>query len=269
MLAVAEPTLAQPSLSSLWPLDVGRGWEFDVRVEGPFDAVRTGVLTQTVTSQLELAAGITISCFSLASTLPAAEQLGVPQGLSTETLRRVTEQPSFLFSLPAQCAFDVGVRVDEENALGVWSDSTADWLWWWIPANPMQGSTFRLPLRPGVADDAFANGAVRTLDGVVATPLGSFSNAVIVDYVVELGESQIVDEGGQVLGTVSFQVVGWVAFVPGVGPLASDESFFPASIDCPSCSPEIFETIRTTMDLRAAVGVSSEQRSFGSLKARY
>lgn len=101
------------------------------------------------------------------------------------------------------------------------------------------------------------------------TPVGSFTNAVIVDYVVELGESVITDEIGGPLGTASFETVGWVAFVPGVGPVASEETFSPAAIDCPTCPPAIFETVTTTMELRATTPVSTEQHSFGNLKVRY
>ena len=79
----------------------------------------------------------------------------------------------------------------------------------------------------------------------------------------------IVDGGGNVLGTGFFEAVGWVAFVPGLGPVASDESFGPAEIDCPACPPVVFETIRTNMDLSDTTSVSTERRSFGSIKARY
>lgn len=285
-LALAAPALAQPSLSNLWPVDVGRSWEFDVRIEGPPGTVQTGTFTLTVANQAQLPSGVTVSCFGLASTVAATAPAGTPEGLSAleqrlwrarpalrqklsaEPARRITSQPSLLLAVPEACGFDNGFLVDDEVAMGIWSDSIAEWGWWWI-TDPTPGSTFRLQIRTQVADDAFVNGAVRTIDGAVTTPAGSFTDAVIVDYVVEMGESTIVDGGGNVIGTASFETAGWIAFVPGVGPVASEESFGPVQIDCPACPPGIFETITTTMDLRAATPVSAQEVSFGGLKARY
>ncbi len=153
--------------------------------------------------------------------------------------------------------------------MGVWSDSLGDWAWWWTPADLVPGSTFRLPIRTEVSTDAFVNGEVRTINELVSTSAGSFTNAVIIDYVVELGETEIVDPGAGVIGTAFFETVGWVAFVPGVGPVASEETRAPATIDCPACPAEIFEPISTSMDLRGTTPVGTEHVTFGNIKARY
>ena len=285
LLAFVAPADAQPSLSTLWPADIGSVWEFDVRVEGPFDAVETGTVTHSVVGQSEISSGVTVWCFSVDSTVPISALPGMPEGLSTLEqrlwsvrpelrekmlvggVRQVAYQPSLLLRVP-ECSNEAGLLVDNEVAMGLWA-SSGDWAWWWITADLVPGSTFRLQLIPDLADDVFVNGEVRTIDGAVMTPAGSFTNAVIVDYVVELGESSITDEGGGVLGTVSFETVGWVAFAPGVGPVASEEAFAPAEIDCPECPPEIFETVTTTMDLRNKTPVRGEQRTFGRLKAQF
>ena len=247
------PAIAQPGLSSLWPVDVGREWEYDIVVQGPFDEIYTGVRTQTVVSQTELTPGVTVACFDVASTLVLGQTK-----IITPSLLAVSD-----------CSHGIGFRVDDGAAMGSWSDSRGDWDWWWMTANPTPGSTFRLQIRTQLVDDSFVDGVVRTIDGVVTTAAGSFTNAVIVDYVVELGETQIIDMAAGVIGTASFEVVGWVAFVPDVGPVASEEAFFPAQIDCSACGPAIFETITTTMDLRALVTVPNEGQSFGRLKARF
>ncbi len=224
-------------------------------------------------------------CFSVESTVPTSALPGTPEGLSTleqrlwsvrpelrekmlvGRARQVAFQPSLLLRVP-ECSSDAGLLVDDGAAMGLW-DSTGDWAWWWITADLTPGSTFRLQLIPGLADDVFVNGEVRTIDGAVMTPAGSFTNVVIVDYVVELGESSLVNEVGEVIGTVSFETGGWVAFAPGVGPVASEEAFALAEIDCPECPPEIFETVTTTMDLRDMTPVRTEPRSFASLKAQF
>lgn len=249
LLAILRPAFAQPTLSSLWPMEVGRDWEFDASVEGPFTQVRTGSVRQTVVGQTQLGSEATVWCFDVVSTMSPP-------------------QPAMLLAVP-DCDLEVGVFVDDSVAMGVWSEGNTDWAWWWVPADLTPGAAFRLPIRRSLVDDAFLNGVVRTLDGAVTTPLSSFTGAVIIDYVVELGETEIHDGGGDVLGTVSFESVGWVAFVPDVGPVASSETFAPAEMDCPDCPPVVFETITTTMQLRATTSVSTERPTFGSVKARY
>jgi hypothetical protein len=285
LLAFVAPADAQPGLSTLWPAEIGQEWEFDVRVEGPFDVIETGIVTQTVVGQSELSPGVTVWCFNIESSVSASALPGMPEGLSAleqrlwsvrpelrEKLlvgraRRVAVQPSLLLRVP-ECSNEAGLLVDDEVAMGLWG-SNGDWAWWWITADVTPGSTFRLQLVPHLADDVFVNGNVRTIDGAVTTPAGSFTNVVIVDYVIELGESIISDAVGTVLGTAFFETVGWVAFVPGVGPVASEEAFSPAEIDCPECPLVVFETVTTTMDLQATTVVPAERRSFGSLKAQF
>ncbi len=254
LLFVAASAMAQSNLSNLWPVDLGRQWEFDVRVEGPFGQIEIGTLTQSVVSERSLPSGVVASCFSVQSTGLG----GSPRG----------PLPSLLLAVP-DCEFDVGVLADDPVALGVWSDAQSDWSWWWIPTNPAPGASFRLPIRTGISNDAFVNGVVRSTAAAVTTPAGSFTNALIVDYVVELGQSEIVDATLGVIGTARFETVGWIAFVPDVGPVASEESYGPATIDCPGCPPEIFESITTTMSLRASTPVSTEQVTFGSIKAQF
>jgi hypothetical protein len=265
LLLLAAPAIAQPSLSSLWPLEVGRSWEFDVRVEGPFDQIETGTLTQTVVGLGVLPSGRVSACFSADTTVPESSWA---IGSESPDSRKITDQPSLLLAVPG-CGIDVGVAVDETEALGAWNEATADWEWWWITADLTPGASFQLQIRKSLADDAFVNGELRTLEGAVTTPAGSFTDAAIVDYVVELGESTITDQGGEPIGTVSFEVTGWVAFVPDVGPVASEETFAPAAIDCPTCPPVVFEPISTSLALRSTTPVGSEERSFGSFKARF
>jgi hypothetical protein len=252
LLVFVEPAAAQPALSTLWPADVGRAWNFDVRVQDPDGEVASGALTYTVVGHTELSSGVTLSCFDVASTLP-----------------QPWSRPSTLLAV-SECAFDVGLLVDDAVAMGSWSDFIGGWVWMWLPADFSPGSTFRLQTRTQISDDSFVNGEVRTIAGAVTTPAASFSNAVIVDYVFEWGESEVTEwPGPVVIGTVSAETVGWIAFVPGIGPVASEETLARTEIDCPTCPSEMFDAVTTTMELRDTTSVSAEQHSFGSLKARF
>ena len=126
LLAFVTPAVAQPSLSTLWPADIGRSWEFEVRVEGPFDEVQTGIVTQTIVGQTELSSGATLSCFSVESTVSPAGFPGAPGGLSAleqrlwfarpelrekmlvGQARQVAVQPSLLLRIP-ECFIEVGL----------------------------------------------------------------------------------------------------------------------------------------------------------------
>jgi len=273
LIAFAAPAVAQPSLSSLWPIDAESSWEFDVRVEGPFDEVRSGILRQTVAGQVGSPPSGSAWCFDT-----AWKELPVSLAKAPEDLSPLEQHPllaqgvvgalsMLLFSPP--CGVSAGVLAEDESALGIWNAATQSWEWLWIEANSSPGSSFHLPIRTQLVDDAYVDGDVRTIEGAVTVPAGSYTNAVIVDYVVAVGESQISNQDGEVLGTVAFEVVGWVAFVPGVGPVASEENFAPAQIDCPACPPAVFETITTSMELRSSSEVRVERRSFASVKARF
>jgi len=273
---------AQPNLSTLWPAGMGLDWEFDVRVEGPASELKAGIVTLTIAGQSELSSGDMVWLFDVESTVPAAALSGTPDGPSAfeqgqcQQLREkmaaarssgVAYQPSSLLRVPP-LSTGAGLLVDNQVAMGI-SDSAGDWSWWWMTTDLAEGSTFRRQLIPDLADDVFENGEVRTTDGAVTTPAGSFTNAVIIDYVLEWGTSNIMNGAGEVIGTATFETVGWVAFVPDVGPVASDETFSTLEYDCSECPPEFFEPVTKTMNLRATSTVPAERQSFGSFKARY
>lgn len=265
LLSVASTATAQPALSSLWPTVVGSEWEFDVRIEGESTGIQTGTYALTVSSQSTLPSGSTVACFAYGSTVaPRA----LPESSRISLSTPVFVLPSLLLR-PPTCASGAGLLPDEDNALGAWRDGASAWDWWWVPANPAPGSTFSLPILTGIQSDAFINGEVRTINGSVATSAGTFTDAVIVDYLLELGETQVIDGGGGLLGTVSEETVGWIAFVPGVGPVASEETTTITEIDCPTCPASIFDPFTKSLDLRRAPVVPVDAGSFGGLKARY
>ena len=186
--------------------------------------------SQTVAQVTELSAGVTVACFDASTAGPTFSLPGVPDGLSAleqrlwlarpdlrhrispDTARRAAlpPSPSYLLPLPP-CGLGVGLRVDDAVAMGIWSDAADDWSWWWSNADVVPASSFRLQLRPDLTDDAFLNGTVRTIDGDVSTPAGSYTDAVIVDYVVELGECRQVEAFFQHCGS---QVAAVCRFLP-------------------------------------------------------
>ena len=75
-------------------------------------------------------------------------------------------------------------------------DEIGDWSWWLVTDDLTPGSMFRLQLLPDLVSDVFLNGTLRGTSESVSTGAGSWTDAVVVDYVVELGTGSIVDEGG-------------------------------------------------------------------------
>lgn len=265
LLTCATTAFAQPSLSSLWPLEVGREWDFDGRVEGASTGTQTGTYRITVAGQIALFSGATAACFDLYNTILPGPFPGLMDAMAA---REVYVAPSLLLSVPT-CGADVGVLIDEEVATGTWDDGIGGWTWWWLPADLTPGSAFRLPVPTDRASDVFINGVVRTITGVVTTPAGSFTNAVIVDYVFEVGEVDILQAGVGVIGSVTSETVGWVAFVPDVGPVAVEETTTKTEIDCPECPASLFDPYTNTLELRATVPLPTNQLSVGTLKTRY
>lgn len=271
--------IAQPTQSNLWPMDVGRVWEFDARVEGSVRGVSTGIYSQTIDQQLQSTSGRTIACFSLNSTVspPGSSKGRDPYGLSQADLealllgKRVEGTgyvPSALLAV-TECAFPVGLAAEENVALGHWSDLSGQWEWWWAGSDLSPGASFNLQIRTPIADDSFIGGTIRTDSGSVTTPAGTFENLLIVDYVLEWGESDIIEAGVGVIGTVTRETTGWIAFLPGTGPVASEETNTAVEFDCATCPSAIAETVTTTLELRSSSPVATERSSFAALKARY
>lgn len=171
--------------------------------------------------------------------------------------------------------FDIPHGVGQRHTatrIGGWRDMISDWSWWYLTDELFAGATFTLQLVPDLASDVFLNGTVRGVSESISTGAGSWSNAVVVDYVVDLGDQTISNEGGEVLGTTHSEIRGWVAFVPGIGPVASSEDLRILNVDCPAGCPEESvegEVISHTEFSLHALPVATETPTWGSIKQRW
>ena len=156
--------------------------------------------------------------------------------------------------------------------IGGWRDGIGDWSWWHLTDELFAGAGFTLQLVPDLASDVFLHGTVRGTNESVITGAGAWTNAVVVDYVVDAGEATITNESGDVLGTLTSEIRGWVAYVPDVGPVASFEDARILNVDCPSGCPEETvdgEVISHTELLLRELPVATETSTWGSIKQRW
>jgi hypothetical protein len=291
--AMASSALAQSALDQLWPRGDGLSWTYtgstsDVNTPPTsftgrliFDGASTfspGVAVQNLVGQLD--------------GLPLASLSRVPRGISPLLARlwmlrpelrdaiaaRQTNKagsailwPAILLA-PAELANGVGHRQTVDR-IGDWRDSISDWSWWFLTADLTPGAGFTLQLVPDLASDVFLHGTVRGNMETVSTGAGTFSNAVVVDYRVELGTVSIADDTGTPIGTEIVETTGWVAFVPNVGPVASSEDTTVLSVDCPNGCPVEESQVGTVVahtDLTLSdVPVAVENDSWGALKGRW
>ena len=166
-----------------------------------------------------------------------------------------------------------GVSYRQTDArVGGWRDEIGDWSWWHLTDELFAGAGFTLQLVPDLASDVFLHGTVRGTNESVITGAGAWTNAVVVDYVVDAGEATITNESGDVLGTLTSEIRGWVAYVPDVGPVASFEDARILNVDCPSGCPEETvdgEVISHTELLLRELPVATETSTWGSIKQRW
>ena len=94
--------------------------------------------------------------------------------------------------------------------------------WVYLEGSVAVGTEFSLQLVPALTDDVWLYGKVwslgdRTVNGV------AYENVLEVMYVIDMGEAQLTDESGTVLGTTHPYMYGHNFFVPELGPVAGVE----------------------------------------------
>lgn len=288
-LSVASAA-AQPTLDTLWPNEDGRSFDYE-GLEQVLDvppASFTGRLIFDGTGTM--APGVTVqNRIGQINGFPAKMLELAPAGLSPLFTRLWIARPELraqivaraskragsmwpaLLLAPADIPSGVGHR-ETATRIGSWRDEIADWSWWMLTDELTPGASFVLQLIPDLANDVFLNGTVRGIAEPISTGAGSWNDAVVMDYVVDQGEGTLTDESGNVVGTVVSEVRGWVAFVPGVGPVASSEDFNLLEVDCPEgCWQEAYEgesVSHVELSLRS-IPVKTESQSWGAVKAQY
>jgi hypothetical protein len=266
---------AQVPLAPLWPNEDGMSWPFrlhvvelpegiDTVVEGSMTLEGTtvvpGGLAQNLIAQhgpiTRLAPGNLRSGRSLAGRLfgenpPALPGLLRRVWLARPDLRERIEEryadsqrmdpgpwwPNFLHG---------GYLLKTADRIEMWQDEWNHSTWTYLAAPVEVGQTFVHQLVPELADDIFLHGTVTAIDAAVSTPAGAFSPVVKMEYLIDYGISEIVDEMGTLLGTFHGETTGHVQYAPGVGPVDLLEEFVPyVWAECPGgpCPPEIEDYI--------------------------
>ncbi len=283
-LTGSNVAVAQPTLDSLWPNSTGNSWSYDMTWEG-LDGPVSGTGSLFFTGSEIFPPGVEVqNLLGQASVSPTKSD--APHGLSalerhlwrfrpqlrpqfTERARKngLPYWPMVLLTPMEGSTSEVGYR-ETADVIGGWRAPLADWSWWMVSGPVATGSTFRLQLVPDLADDVFLNGEIRGIDESVNTQVGTFNGAVVVDYLIELGEITFGDEDGNLIGTGVGEISGWVAFVPDLGPVAAAELTEIVSHDCPTCTPEQLRSFAADASLNNNP-VSTTAESFGTLKARF
>lgn len=142
--------------------------------------------------------------------------------------------------------------------------------WRWLVADLTLGHTFTLQLIPDLVDDVTLHGTIAAVEGVTV-PAGSFPACVRVDYRVDYGVEECTDDSGLPLGTRRAETRGSIHFAMGVGPVAVEESFFPAveaNGGCPLLVPVGEPASHVTMKLQS-LPVDVVPATWGQIKSRY
>jgi hypothetical protein len=293
----AGPSWAQPTLESLWPNDDGIKWTYDfagwdlgnppVTSNDTWDGEATLTLAGTTATPGGTAQNLV--GWHSASTSAASTKTGpllsplqrnlwrARPDLREAIVARARRQP------PRVAAEDwvplllhPGYFMKLTNRIEMWQDVWDHSTWTYLTDALGIGQMFTHQLIPELADDVFLYGTVADNDAMVTTPAGVFTNAVRIDYEIDYGESPLLDEQAQPIGTNHARTTGWVVYVPDVGPVDMQEDFIPYDVvDCSpgECPQEILDQVgdvflHLTMQLTAGP-VAVEEIPWGAVKQLY
>jgi hypothetical protein len=161
------------------------------------------------------------------------------------------------------------------EAIQMWQPDFAHPTWTYLEDDFTVGSEFVHQLVPEFAEDIFLHGTVTAIDAVIETPAGTFTDAVEMTYLIDLGVGAVTDENGNLIGTVHGEVQGHVHYVPDVGPVELLEDYIPfVWIDCDGdCPPEWEALLGVTVTSQTleltSVPVATAPRSWSDVKALY
>ena len=139
--------------------------------------------------------------------------LAARYGIGTKDFSEVPGSPYFL---GGYC-----FSAEEEGYFG-YGDVDQNHSWVYLEGDLSVGSEFSLQLVPALTDGVWLYGRVwslgdRTVNGI------DYENVLEVMYVIDLGESMVTDEQGNLLGTSHPYMYGNSFFVPEVGPVEGTE----------------------------------------------
>jgi len=249
LTALTPVASAQPSLASLWPNDNGMRWEFDYSYEEAEMPPYNEGLSFTSSAFLHLDGTHEIPG-GLAQVL-RGEHGGAPRHAkdappALPALWRAIwrARPDLRECIAARngsasqdgawepLLLHPGYFVKTEQIIEMWQDEWNHPTWTYLENDITVGASFVHQLLPEFADDIFLYGTVAAIDATVSTIAGVFTDAVRMDYVIDLGWQIATNDQGDPVGRRRSEVAGYVHFGPEVGPLNMLEEFFPfAEID--------------------------------------
>ncbi len=254
--ALAVAASAQPTLDSLWPNDDGMRWEYEFSYEEadlpPYFEERS--FTSSAFLQLDgthpIPGGLAQVLRGEHGWVPGRAADGSPalSPLLRAIWRARPDLRDRLAARPGAARQDgvwwplflhPGYFVKTEQVIEMWQDDWDHPTWTYLEDDLSVGASFVHQLAPELADDIFLYGTVGAIDATVSTDAGVFTDAVRMDYVIDMGWNVVTDEQGDPLGRIRSEEIGHVHFGPNVGPLDMvQEYIFIAEIDCDDCPPE-------------------------------
>jgi hypothetical protein len=290
----ASPSWAQPTLESLWPNDDGIKWTYDFAGwdlgNPPMAASDTwdGEATLTLAGTTETPGGTAqnlVGWHTAATPATAGLHLTALQrnlwrarpDLHARIAAHAKRQPPRLAAVDwVPVLLNPGPFMKLTDRIEMWQDVWDHPTWLYLTNSLGNGQMFTEQLLPELADDVFLHGTVADNNAMITTPAGVFNNAVKIDYEVDYGESTLLDEQAQPIGTTHARTIGWVVYVPGVGPVDMQEEFIPYNqVDCSpgECPQEILDQVgdvflHLTMQLNAGP-VAVEEKPWGAVKQLY
>jgi len=291
LVSAPAPASAQPApMAVYWPHEDGRTWFYDQHAEWPLGTVDNVALLRfegTTVAPGGIAAQVltgSVAPLPSASTTLAVE---FPTAVRSPLLRRLwIARPDLRTGIlraataaAAPCPTDAiegweGILlsggfawVQTASEIGAWRcDVPNTQSWRWLISNLSPGSWSSLQLIPDIADDVSLRLVVLGLEDVTV-PAGTFQDCLHVDYVVDYGTSQCVDQEGNPLGTMRHETRGFIRYAPGVGPIESFEEFMvvEATGSCPQPSGPLGHV---SLKLNAP-SVPARASSWGRIKSAY
>lgn len=162
------------------------------------------------------------------------------------------------------------------EAIRMWQETWNHPTWTYLTSDLTPGASFVQQLIPEIVDDVFLHGTVGAVGVSVTTLAGTFGNALRMDYVIDLGTAQAIDENLNLICETHSEIRGHVHFVPGVGPVDMLEESLPfVTIDCGEndCPPEWVQWLGQVVEPQTLslsdAPVPQTDASWGGVKSLY
>ena len=278
-------------MDALWPNEDGRSWRYDQHYES-FDVNQlvvdnqirifldgTTVAPNGIQAQYLRQEVITgpVTTTALATLVPGPflrRVYEVRPDLQQKILNLLADSPcpvnapagSYAVLLNGEFAYR---KTAQEIA--AWRCNAADTRsWLWLVSDLTIGNTFTLQLIPDIATDIFLHGKIAAIESATV-PAGTFDDCMRVEYVIDYGTSDCVDESGAIIGTSRSETRGYIHYAPLVGPVESYEEFFRYAEATGTCAPpgDIGRVFARASVRLSSLTVPVMRTSWGRLKAAY